>query len=90
MKIKKNIKFATALKYDIDKDNAPKIIGKGKGVVADNIIQSAKKNDIPIYEDENLARQLQVLEIGQEIPSELYEAVAEILIFISRIDINKG
>ena len=90
MKIKKNLKFATALKYDIQKDNAPIIIAKGQGVVAEKIINKAKENDIAIYEDEILAQKLKVLEMGQEIPSQLYEAVAEILLFISKVDIERG
>lgn len=86
MKLSKGIKIATALKYNIDEDDAPKLIGKGKGKVADKILDKAKENNIPIYKDEKLAKQIEHLEIGQEIPQELYEAVAEILIFISDID----
>lgn len=90
MNIKKGIKVATALKYNINEDDAPKLVGKGKGIIAENIIEKAKENKIPIYEDEKLAKQLEYLELGQEIPSELYEAVAEILVFISKIDSKKG
>ncbi|WP_072723706.1 EscU/YscU/HrcU family type III secretion system export apparatus switch protein [Tepidibacter thalassicus] len=90
MELKKGIKIATALKYNIDEYNAPKLIGKGKGKVAENIIQKAKENKIPIYEDEKLARQLESLEIGDEIPPELYEAIAQILVFIADIDSKKG
>ncbi len=90
MKLKKGIKVATALKYNIEEDVAPKLIGKGKGIVAQNIITKAKENKIPIYEDEKLARQLENLALGQEIPTELYEAVAEILVFIANIDMKKG
>ncbi|WP_072889001.1 EscU/YscU/HrcU family type III secretion system export apparatus switch protein [Tepidibacter formicigenes] len=90
MKLKKGSKIATALKYDINEDDAPKLIGKGKGKIAENIIERAKENKIPIYEDEKLAKQLETLEIGQEIPPELYEAVAQILVFIADIDSKKG
>lgn len=86
MNLNKGIKIATALKYNIDQDDAPKLIGKGKGKVADKILETAKENNIPIYKDDKLAKQLEQLELGKEIPQELYEAVAEILIFISDID----
>lgn len=90
MNVKKGIKVAAALKYNINEDDAPKLVGKGKGIIAENIIDKAKENKIPIYEDERLANQLEYLELGQEIPSELYEAVAEILVFIAKIDSKKG
>lgn len=83
--IKKN-KIVTALKYDRTTDSAPNVVAKGKGIVADNIIKIAEENEIPIYKDEKLSRQLYNLEIGQEIPPELYNVIAEVLIFISKID----
>ncbi|KXZ40054.1 flagellar biosynthesis protein [Alkalithermobacter thermoalcaliphilus JW-YL-7 = DSM 7308] len=86
----KKKKLAAALKYDINKDNAPKVIAKGKGLVAENIIKTAKENNITIYEDDQLAKKLQTLQIQEEIPVELYEAVANILAFISKIDTKKG
>lgn len=82
----KKRKIATALKYNIEDGNAPKVIAKGKGIVADKIVEKAEENEIPIYQDEKLSRQLYNLEIGQEIPPELYHVIAEVLIFISKLD----
>ncbi len=91
---KKERKQAIALSYDFD-DTAPKVLAKGSGLVAQNILDSAQKHDVPVYEDPKLAKMLTQLEIGDNIPPELYEIVAEILIFITDIDylqeqVNKG
>lgn len=73
---------AVALKYDIDKDNAPKITAKGKGETAKSIVRIAKENDIPIKKDEDLIELLSQIDIDKEIPSSMYRAVAEIFSFI--------
>jgi flagellar biosynthesis protein len=83
-------KIANALKFNPQLDAAPQIIAKGKGIVAQNIIEKALENDVPIYEDEKLSRQLVQLEVGSEIPFELYEVVAEVLVFIAQIDGGKN
>ncbi|MDM8534616.1 EscU/YscU/HrcU family type III secretion system export apparatus switch protein [Clostridiaceae bacterium HSG29] len=77
--------IANALKYDED-DVAPKVVAKGRGHIAKKIIETAKENNISVYKDEKLAKQLENLNLGQAIPSELYEVVAEILIYIAKID----
>lgn len=82
---KKDEKQAIALSYDFE-DAAPKILAKGSGLVAQNILDSAKKHDVPVYEDEKLAKMLTQLEIGDNIPPELYEIVAQVLIFITDVD----
>ncbi|GAU78783.1 EscU/YscU/HrcU family type III secretion system export apparatus switch protein [Fusibacter sp. 3D3] len=82
-------KMATALKFNPEKDAAPQMIAKGLGLIADNIISKAKESDIPIYEDAQLTRQLYQLEIGDQIPYEMYEVVAEVLVFISTVDHSK-
>ena len=81
-----NIPEAAALKYDIEKDNAPNLIAKGKGELAKKIISQAEKNNIPIEEDEDIVEVLLQLELGAEIPEELYQTVAELLSFIFEID----
>jgi len=73
---------AAALKYDAGKDIAPKVIAKGQGTVAEKIIELAKKNNIPIKSDPSLVQILSKLDIDQQIPIELYRAVAEILAFV--------
>ncbi len=84
------IKQAAALKYSPDSDIAPRVIAAGKGQIAENIIEAAKKNKIPIYRDEKLVRALGSLPLGQAIPPELYEIVAEILVFIHDVDRKYG
>jgi flagellar biosynthesis protein len=79
---KKYIQKAVALKYDRKKDDAPKVAAKGKGKVAEKIIELAKKYDIPIKDDPDLVEVLSSLDINQEIPSEIYAAVAELLAFV--------
>lgn len=83
------LKVANALRFDPEKDAAPQIIAKGIGLVAENIIKKAKENEVPIYVDEKLSNQLKQLEIGEQIPYELYEVVAEVLVFIGTVDQKK-
>jgi flagellar biosynthesis protein len=73
---------AAALKYDTRKNAAPKVIAKGQGIIADKIIELAKKNNVPIKSDPGLVQILSKLDIDEQIPAELYKAVAEILDFI--------
>ncbi|NLL71056.1 MAG: hypothetical protein GX238_07990 [Epulopiscium sp.] len=87
--MKKQIKKAAALQYTPDQ-TAPQIIARGKGVVAENILTKASEHEIPIYEDSNLVESLMHLDLGQDIPPELYEIVAEILIFLQDLDTLKG
>jgi flagellar biosynthesis protein len=77
---------AVALKYDRKKDRAPKVIAKGRGEIAEKIVAIAKANNIPLYEDKNLAQILEALDLEAEIPPELYRAVAEVLAFIYRLN----
>lgn len=81
----KEIKTAVALSYDAG-DEAPKILATGKGYVAEKIIETAKEVDVPVYKDEKLAKTLSKLEIGDYIPKELYGVVAEILVFVDRVE----
>lgn len=83
---KKEIKTAVALKYDTESGEAPYVVAAGKGVLADKIIAESVKNDIPQYEDEKLVKSLSKLEIGENIPPELYEVVAQVLLFVDKMD----
>lgn len=76
---------AVALQYDPD-DVAPKIIATGKGKVAEKIIEKAKESNVAIHEDSKLADTLSKLDIGEYIPPELYEVVAEILVFVDDME----
>ncbi len=77
-------KKAVALKYDKEKDAAPRLVGKGVGQVAEAIIALAKEHGIPIQPDSDLVEVLSRLKLNQEIPPETYVLVAEILAFIYR------
>jgi flagellar biosynthesis protein len=79
---------AIALRYDKDKDHAPKVIAKGRGKIAEKILEIAKAHNLPLYEDKNLVQILEALELETEIPPELYRAVAEVLAFIYRLNKN--
>ncbi len=83
-------RIATALKYNPDEQIAPKVIAKGMGYVAEAIMTKGQENEIPVYQDERLSQQLYNLSVGEEIPEELYELVAEVLIFIAKLDAQKG
>ena len=83
------VKQAIALEYDPN-DIAPKVIATGSGHVAERILDEAKKENIPIHEDEKLAATLSKLDVGENIPPELYEVVAEILVFVDAMDKLKG
>ena len=89
-KKREKVKTAVALGYDPNEDGAPKVIASGKGALAEKIIEQAKENKIPVHEDNKLAETLSRLEIGEMIPPELYEVVAEILVFVDAMDKIKG
>lgn len=76
---------AVALRYTTERP-APTVVAKGKGQVAESILQTAKKNGVPIQEDSSLVEVLSKLDLDQEIPAELYQLVAEVLSFIYRSD----
>ena len=73
---KKKVKQAIALEYD-PSDEAPRVVASGKGILADKIIEKARESSVPIHRDDKLA---------EMIPPELYEVVAEILVFVDAVD----
>lgn len=83
MNVEARGQLAVALHYD--KKGAPRVVAKGNGTIGAKIIELAKAHDIPIEENEVLAGALSHVEIGDEIPEELYKAVAEVLIFVLRL-----
>ena len=86
---KEKEKTAVAISYE-PQDAAPKILATGKGAIADKIIEKAKESDVPLYKDNKLADTLSKLEIGDMIPPELYQVVAEILVFVDDMDKMKA
>ena len=82
----KDVRRAVALHYKPELKQAPTIAASGKGWLAERIITLAKENSVPIIEDEGLAKMLGTLALGEEIPRELYEAVAAIYAFVMEAD----
>lgn len=81
----KKPRSAVALAYEPGEE-APKILAAGKGVIADRIIETAKEANVPLHQDSKLADTLSRLEVGDFIPPELYEVVAEVLVFVDSMD----
>jgi flagellar biosynthesis protein len=78
-------KLAVAIKYEPNEDRAPMVVAAGKGLIADTILAEAQKAGVPVKEDAGLAQALGTIEVGREIPPEMYRAVAEVLAFIFRV-----
>ena len=83
-------KKAVALRYDVDKNIAAVIVASGMGHVAEKIIEIAGENKVPIYEDTSLTTILTQLELGSEIPEELYKAVVDIYVFFLNFTQNEN
>jgi len=83
-----NIPKAVALRYEPEKDQAPKVIAKGSGLIAERIKQIACDSGVPLQEDEKLVEYLMSLDLYEEIPPQLYTVVAEILAFVYAMDRN--
>jgi flagellar biosynthesis protein len=83
MSVETKSQLAVALHYD--KTGAPRVVAKGRGSIGEKIIEVARAHDIPIEENEVLAGALSNVELGDEIPAELYKAVAEVLIFVLKL-----
>lgn len=82
-------KSAVALEYE-PSEKAPKVIASGRGYLAEKIINAAEEEDIPIHQDAKLTKSLENIEIGEFIPQELYQVVAEVLVFVDAMDKIKG
>ena len=83
---KDETKKAAAIRYNPNKDRAPRLVAKGAGYLAEKIIEVAQRYDIPIKEDGELVKALNKLQINVEIPVELYGAMAEVLAFLYATD----
>jgi len=86
---KKNLK-AAALKYDPASDSVPTIAAVGQGFVAEKIVEQAMEHGIPVVEDKSTADVLSQFSVGDAIPPALYEAVAQILVFVAEMDTQAG
>ncbi|MBM7586816.1 flagellar biosynthesis protein [Bacillus pakistanensis] len=81
-----NRKEAIALSYNEKALYAPKVVAKGKGMIADRIVETAKAHNVPIQEDNSLVELLGQLDLNESVPEELYNAVAEVFAFLYRMD----
>jgi len=81
----KKIRKAVALGYDRAKDNAPKLLAKGRGELAERILGLAEEHGIPVRSEPDLLTLLEPIELGEEIPGEAYKVIAEILAFLYRV-----
>lgn len=81
-----DLKRVAALKYRAGVDRAPRLIARGSGWLAEKIIETAREHNIPLKEDPPLVEILSTLDLYQEIPPDLYKAVAEILVFIYKMN----
>lgn len=81
---------AAALKYEPGKPGAPTVVAAGQGYIAREIIRTAQSHGVPLRREPALAAALQKVELGGEIPPELYQAVAEVLAFVFRLEQTKA
>ncbi len=84
------IRRAAALSYDPGKDQVPVLSAYGEGYVAERIVEKALEAGVPVQRDPNLAGMLARMSVGDEIPQQLYEVVARVLIFVSEVDRSYG
>ncbi|MDR1590207.1 MAG: EscU/YscU/HrcU family type III secretion system export apparatus switch protein [Oscillospiraceae bacterium] len=82
----KKTRRAAALRYDPEKDGAPVLTAFGEGYLADKIVETAGEAGVPVVPDAPLVSLLAGVVVGEEIPEELYEVVARVLIFVSEMD----
>ena len=87
---KHRIPEAAALRYEEGHESAPVVVASGKGVLAERIVEIAREAQIPVVEDAALVSALLALELGEEIPPELYQAVARVLVFVYDLDRRSG
>ena len=85
-KKRKAASMAAALHYDEKGDGAPEVVASGKGAIAAKIINMAKERDIPIEEDMSLVAELIDMDLGENVPPQLYSVIAEILLLIENME----
>lgn len=85
MSLTKN-KKAAVLRYDATRDQAPRVVATGRGKMAERIVALAQQHQVPLVEDRNLVQVLEALDLNTDIPPELYQAVAEVLVFVYRMN----
>lgn len=86
---KENNKRAVALKYDATKSKAPVVIASGSGFIADKVVEIAEESGIPVYRDDSLSVLLSQLDIGSEIPEELFSSIVDIYVYFLNFKLPK-
>lgn len=86
---KENSKRAVALKYDANKNNAPVVIASGSGYIADKVVKIAEETGVPVYKDDSLSVLLSQLDIGSEIPDELFSSIVDIYMYFLNFKLPK-
>lgn len=84
--IKKTPQKAVALRYDQGRESSPRVVAKGRGKIAEKIVALAEAHQVPLVEDDHLIQMLEALDVDTQIPAELYQAVAEVLVFVYRLN----
>jgi flagellar biosynthesis protein len=77
---------AVAIRYDKGREDAPRVVAKGRGFVAQQLLAIAKHHSVPVYQNQTVTQLLMAVELDREIPPELYQAVASVLAFVYRMD----
>jgi FlhB-like protein len=80
---------AAVIRYDKENDKAPIVVAQGEGEIADKIIAKAKEHDIPLQEDSMLLENLLELDLGNNVPPQLYQVVAEVLLLVRRANVGE-
>lgn len=83
-------KKVVALKYKAGEDDAPRVVAKGQGSIADQILKLAEEHKIPMYQDADLVEVLSKIDLSHAVPPEMYQAVAEVLAFVYRMNKSFG
>ncbi|MFA9423912.1 MAG: EscU/YscU/HrcU family type III secretion system export apparatus switch protein [Sedimentibacter sp.] len=84
-----NSKRAVALKYDSNKNNAPVVIASGAGYIANKVVEIAEENGVPVYKDDSLSVLLSQLDVGSEIPEELFSTIVDVYLYFLNFKLNK-
>ena len=80
------VQEAVALRYSKDKEDAPRVVAKGRGFVAQQLLAVARRHAVPVYQNQAVTNLLMAVEMDREIPPDLYQAVANVLAYVYRMD----
>ena len=89
-KASKGSRRAVALRYDSGQDDAPRVVATGQGHLAERIVETARDAGVPVQEDAELTEALSQVQLGEAIPESLFPVVAELLVFVSRMNRQRG